>query len=104
MTPNASIGLTPARHNQCRRRVWRVLSTLIATTAEQIDPDSAHICNCTDCQMLTGSAFRVSVHAAIGADLRLCGRKISVRCPQETRSENVARIAVTALFPNQSGQ
>ena len=33
------------------------------TYEAEIDPDSAHICNCTDCQMLTGSAFRVSVHA-----------------------------------------
>jgi hypothetical protein len=34
----------------------------IAYEAE-VDPDSAHICNCSDCQMLTGSAFRVTVHA-----------------------------------------
>ena len=33
------------------------------TYEAEVDPDSAHICNCTDCQMLTGSAFRVSVHA-----------------------------------------
>ena len=33
------------------------------TYEAEIDPDSAHICNCTDCQMLTGTAFRVSVHA-----------------------------------------
>src|SRR5262245_11723602 len=26
-----------------------------------IDPDSASICHCTDCQALTGSAFRVTV-------------------------------------------
>lgn len=29
----------------------------------EIDPDSVHICNCSDCQMLTGSGFRVSAHA-----------------------------------------
>ena len=33
------------------------------TYEADVDPDSAHVCNCTDCQMLTGSAFRVTVHA-----------------------------------------
>lgn len=33
------------------------------TYEAEVDPDSAHVCNCADCQMLTGSAFRVSVHA-----------------------------------------
>ena len=33
------------------------------TYEAEVNPDSAHICNCTDCQMLTGTAFRVSVHA-----------------------------------------
>ena len=33
------------------------------TYEAEVDPDSAHICNCSDCQMLTGSAFRVTVHA-----------------------------------------
>ena len=27
----------------------------------EIDPAQVSLCNCTDCQMLTGSAFRVSV-------------------------------------------
>jgi hypothetical protein len=27
----------------------------------EIDPDTASICHCTDCQALTGSAFRVTV-------------------------------------------
>ena len=30
----------------------------------EVDPQSVGICNCTDCQMLTGSAFRVTVAAA----------------------------------------
>ncbi len=34
----------------------------IAYQAE-VDPDTVSLCNCTDCQMLTGSAFRVSVRA-----------------------------------------
>ncbi len=29
----------------------------------EVDPDDVSLCNCTDCQMLTGSAFRVSVRA-----------------------------------------
>jgi hypothetical protein len=28
-----------------------------------VDPDRVSLCHCTDCQMLTGSAFRVSVPA-----------------------------------------
>ena len=34
------------------------------TYMADVDPDSVHICNCTDCQKLTGSAFRVTVHAS----------------------------------------
>ncbi len=34
----------------------------IAYEAE-IDPEAARICHCTDCQTLTGSAFRVNVPA-----------------------------------------
>ncbi len=30
----------------------------------QIDPDEVAICHCTDCQTLTGSAFRTTVPAA----------------------------------------
>jgi hypothetical protein len=33
------------------------------TYEAEIDPDTVGICHCTDCQMLTGSAFRVSVPA-----------------------------------------
>lgn len=29
-----------------------------------VDPDATSICHCTDCQMLTGSAYRVTVPAA----------------------------------------
>ena len=34
----------------------------IAYEAE-VDPDRVTLCNCTDCQMLTGTGFRVSVQA-----------------------------------------
>lgn len=36
----------------------------------EVDPASAGICHCTDCQALTGSAFRVTVSAA-AANFRL---------------------------------
>ena len=35
----------------------------IAYEAE-VDPDRVGICHCTDCQQLTGTAFRISVFAA----------------------------------------
>ena len=33
----------------------------------EIDPDGVRICHCTDCQMLTGSAYRVNVQTPAGA-------------------------------------
>ena len=33
------------------------------TYLAEIDPERVSLCNCTDCQMLTGSAFRVTVAA-----------------------------------------
>ena len=44
------------------------------TYEAEIDPASVHICNCTDCQMLTGSGFRVSVHAPNAAFRLLSGQ------------------------------
>lgn len=35
-----------------------------------VDPADVSVCHCTDCQMLTGSAYRVSVRAA-GESFRL---------------------------------
>jgi len=34
------------------------------TYEAEIEPERVSLCNCTDCQMLTGSAFRVSVPAS----------------------------------------
>ena len=31
--------------------------------AAEVDPETVLLCNCTDCQVLTGSAFRLSVPA-----------------------------------------
>ncbi len=40
------------------------------TYEAEIDPNKVGLCNCTDCQMLTGTAFRVAV-AAPAATFRL---------------------------------
>jgi hypothetical protein len=39
----------------------------------EVDPARVGICNCTDCQVLTGSAFRVSVPAEPGTFRLLSG-------------------------------
>lgn len=44
------------------------------TYKAEVDPDRVRICNCTDCQVLTGSAFRVSVPAAAQTFRILTGR------------------------------
>lgn len=36
------------------------------TYEAEVDPATASICHCTDCQVLTGTAFRISVRAAPG--------------------------------------
>ena len=38
----------------------------------EIDPDQVSICHCTDCQQLTGSAFRITVQVPRG-NVRLTG-------------------------------
>ena len=51
----------------------------ITYTAE-IDPETAGLCHCTDCQTLSGSAFRASVRAAKNAFMLLSGQpKIYVK-------------------------
>ena len=40
----------------------------------EVDPGKVGICNCTDCQMLTGSGFRVSVPAAAETYKLLSGK------------------------------
>ena len=36
------------------------------TYSAEIDPEDVGICHCTDCQTLTGTAFRTSVRATQG--------------------------------------
>jgi hypothetical protein len=42
--------------------------------AAEIDPAGVRLCHCTDCQTLSGSAFRVTVSAADGSFTLLSGR------------------------------
>lgn len=42
------------------------------TYEAEVDPEQSEICHCTDCQTLTGTAFRVSVPAP-AANFRLLG-------------------------------
>ena len=44
------------------------------TYEAEVDPDRVGLCNCTDCQMLTGSAFRVSVPAPAATFRLLTGQ------------------------------
>jgi hypothetical protein len=43
------------------------------TYEAEVDPDCVGLCNCTDCQILSGSAFRVSVPTAAGSFRLLSG-------------------------------
>ena len=43
------------------------------TIEAEVDPETATICHCTDCQAGTGSAFRVSVRAP-GAAFKMTGQ------------------------------
>ena len=45
----------------------------IAYEAE-VDPEDVSVCHCTDCQMLTGSAYRVSVRATAESFQLLSGQ------------------------------
>jgi hypothetical protein len=44
------------------------------TYEADIDPEEVSVCHCTDCQVLTGSAFRVTAIAS-GEGIRLTGRE-----------------------------
>jgi hypothetical protein len=43
------------------------------TYEAEVDPERSGICHCTDCQALTGSAFRVSIPAIAGTFRLLTG-------------------------------
>jgi hypothetical protein len=44
------------------------------TYEAEIEPQKVSLCNCTDCQMLTGSAFRISVPAPKDGFILLSGQ------------------------------
>lgn len=44
------------------------------TYEAEVDPERVGICNCTDCQILTGSVFRVTVPAPANAFRLLTGQ------------------------------
>jgi hypothetical protein len=44
------------------------------TFEAEIDPERVNICHCTDCQMLTGTAYRTTVRAAAEGFVLLAGR------------------------------
>ncbi|APG89687.1 GFA family protein [Sinorhizobium americanum] len=56
------------------------------TYEAEIDPEDVSICHCTDCQRLTGSAYRVSVSAP-RASFRLTGGepKLYVKIAENSR-------------------
>jgi hypothetical protein len=43
----------------------------------EVDPEKVNLCNCADCQMLTGSAFRVSVPAPAASYRLLSGTPVA---------------------------
>lgn len=41
----------------------------------RVDPEKISICHCTDCQVLTGCAYRISAHVSVG-DFELLSGKV----------------------------
>src|SRR3954451_10970615 len=44
------------------------------TFEAEVDPDALHICHCTDCQTLSGSAFRANIPAPAEHFVLLSGK------------------------------
>lgn len=52
----------------------------------EVDPEKAYLCHCADCQMLSGSAFRVSISAPSETFKLLSGQpKIYVKTAESGR-------------------
>lgn len=61
------------------------------TFEAEIDPDTVVICNCTDCQHLSGTAFRVVVPALEGSFQLLTGEPtIFVKTGESGNKRNLA--------------
>lgn len=56
----------------------------------EVDPDRSSICHCSDCQVLTGTAYRVSIPAIAGT-FRLLGGTPSVYLKTTADSGNKRR-------------
>ncbi len=45
----------------------------------EVDPDSASICHCTDCQMLSGSPYRASIPAPASSFKISCSPRLYIK-------------------------
>ena len=66
------------------------------TYSARVDPSSVSICHCTDCQALTGSAFRVTVSAR-REDVFLTAGEPAVYIKTEKAAKDDISISVRAV-------
>ena len=69
------------------------------TYEAEIDPERVSLCNCTDCQMLTGSAFRVSVPAPKGEFRLLAGEPKTYVKTAESGAKRIHAFCFTCGTP-----
>lgn len=55
-----------------------------------VDPDQVFICHCTDCQQISGSAFRMNAPAAARSLKILSGEPTVYNCGQEVNGDAAA--------------
>jgi len=73
----------------------------------EVDPDSVGICHCTDCQTLTGTAFRTTVQSLKGSFKLLSGQpKIYVKTAESgnQRAHGFCPECGTPLFATTVGK
>lgn len=76
------------------------------TYEAEIDPDKVGICHCTDCQTLSGSAFRIGAIALDGTFRLLSGEpKIYVKTAESgaKRAQGFCPECGTAIFTSDTG-
>lgn len=76
------------------------------TFAAEIDPAGVRLCHCTDCQILSGSAFRVVVSASEGSFTLLSGQpKIYVKTAERgaKRAQAFCPDCGTAIYATSVG-
>jgi hypothetical protein len=72
----------------------------------EVDPKTAGICHCTDCQVLSGTAFRVSIRAASGSFRLLAGEPRIYRKTAESgviREQAFCEICGTPIYATSPG-